>query len=82
MSRKTPPHIHHPHDGRGQRQVLLNGQPIERCLWADTRRGLVRVSHNPARLDKHRKRLLWKTLRGQVQVIPLAQAQILQLKGA
>ena len=67
---KTPDHIHHPDDGRGQRQVFLDGKPIKRCLYADTRRGLVRVFNDPLRLDKYRKRALWKTLRGDVRVVP------------
>ena len=63
-------YVHTPYDGRGtNRDVLLNGNKIDRVLYADEKRGIVRVTHSPMRLDKWRKRILWKTLRGRVEVV-------------
>lgn len=63
-------HIHTPDDGRGLRDVFLNGQLIDRVIYADTRKGVVRVIDNPPRLDRYKQRLLWRTLRGTVEVRP------------
>ncbi len=63
-------HIHTPEDGRGVRDVFLNGKLLERVTYADTRRGIVRVVGNPIKLDKWKKRVLWRTLRGTVVVVP------------
>jgi hypothetical protein len=63
-------HIHTSDDGRGRRDVFLNGKLIERVTYADTRRGIVRVVGNPIKLDKWKKRVLWQTLRGAVVVVP------------
>lgn len=67
--RKQPPHIHLPQDGRDPRDVFLNGQLVKRVLYADTRRGLVRVADDPYRVHKHGKRIITRTLRGVVLVV-------------
>ena len=47
-------HIHTVGDGRGQRRVMLNGQPVQRCVYVDTKRGVV-ISHVvPFSIDRHR----------------------------
>lgn len=63
-------HIHTAGDGRGPRDVFLNGKLIDRVMYADTRAGLVRVTGNPVKLDKFKKRILTRTLRGAVEVRP------------
>ena len=60
--------VHSCDDGRGLRDVFVDGLKIDRVMYADTKRGIVRVTHSPIRLDKHRKRVLTKTLRGHVEV--------------
>lgn len=65
---KTGQHIHTGNDGRGTRDVFLNGRLIDRVMYADTRLGFVRVIDDPIRLDKEKKRLLTRTLRGIVEV--------------
>ncbi len=60
-------HIYTPKN-TGPADVFLNGRRIDRVIYADTRRGFVRVIGNPVKLDKHKKRVLWKTLRGDVVV--------------
>lgn len=64
-------HVHTPMDGRGARQVFLNGNPINRVVYADTRKGKVRVHDDPPRLDKYGKRIIERTLYGVVTVEPL-----------
>uniref|UniRef100_UPI003F7FC659 hypothetical protein n=1 Tax=Xanthomonas sp. 0924 TaxID=2835534 RepID=UPI003F7FC659 len=65
------PHIHTPDDGRGRRQVLVDGRPVKRVVYADTRRGLVRYHNDPPKPDKHGKRFIVRTRRGTVEVLPL-----------
>ncbi len=36
------PHIHKVHDGRGLRTVFCDGEQIHRCIYADTKRGVVK----------------------------------------
>ena len=63
-------YVHTPYDGRGKnRDVLLNGNKIDRVIYADEKRGIVRVLRSPIRLDKWCKRVLWRTLRGRVEVV-------------
>ena len=66
------PEIHPPSDGRGARNVYVNGSVIANVVLADERRGRVVYYPTPIRLDKHRKRILTKTLRGEVVVKPIA----------
>lgn len=61
-------HVHTFKDGRGARDVFLNGNKLDRVMYADTKRGIVRCVHDPIRLDKRRKRVLTFTLRGKVEV--------------
>lgn len=61
--------IHHPEDGRGNRDVFVDGRHIRGAVYVDTRRGLVRAFDIPPRLHKHRKRVITRTLRGLVEVV-------------
>lgn len=61
-------HIHTPDDGRGLRDIFVNGRKIDSAFYADTRRGIVRAYRDPIKLDKWRKRALTKTLHGVVEV--------------
>ncbi|WP_312910957.1 hypothetical protein [Stutzerimonas nitrititolerans] len=36
-------HFHHWNDGRGVRRVFVNGNEIQRVIWADIKRGLLGV---------------------------------------
>lgn len=64
----NPEHIHKAGDGRGRREVLVNGKRVDMVFYADTRRGVVRAYRAPLKLDKWRKRVLTRTLHGAVQV--------------
>ena len=65
----NPPHIHEAHDGRPPRDVYLNSKLIKQCFYADERKGIVRQFRQPLKLDKYRKRVLSRTLRGDVVVV-------------
>lgn len=49
------PHIHLPDDGRGPRQVYIDGQAVKRVIYADTRKGFVRIHHDPIRFNRKRE---------------------------
>lgn len=70
MSRKDPK-VHTPFDGRGPRRVLLDGRVLDACFYANERKGKARVFLRPMRLDKYRKRALWRTVYGCVVVEPV-----------
>lgn len=59
---------HYAGDGRAPRDVFLNGKKLKGVLCADENRGVVKVVQYPIRLDKYRKRVLSKILRGSVRV--------------
>lgn len=61
-------HIHIPGDGRGPREVLLNGKPLKHVVYANTRDGVVRCHDNPPKVHKHGKRMIERTRRGMVEV--------------
>lgn len=62
-------HIHTPKDGRGRRDVLVNGNRIENVVWADTRAGVVWFCPEPIRVVRGEK-VYARCLRGQVEVVP------------
>lgn len=61
-------HIHTPKDGRGPRDVFVDGKLVDHVFFADTRRGIVRAYKYPLKVDKRRKRVLSETMRGLVEV--------------
>lgn len=64
-----PDHIHMVGDGRGQRDVYLNGKPLKNVVYANTRTGEVRVYDDPPKVHKHGKRMIVRTRRGMVEVV-------------
>ena len=66
--RRNPKHVHTPDDGRGPRDVFVDGKPVDRVFYADTRRGIVRAFRVPLKQDRWLKRLLTYTVRGKVVV--------------
>lgn len=62
------PHIHTPDDGRGIRNVYLNGNKIPSAFYADTNRGIVLAYRLPLCVNKKRTRLLFNRIRGDVVV--------------
>jgi hypothetical protein len=60
--------IHTPEDGRGLRKVFVNGREVPGCFYADDKVGLARRYRYPLRLDRWKKRVLSRTVRGAVRV--------------
>lgn len=61
-------HVHTPSDGRGRRRVLLDGHVVEKVVYADTRKGVVRHYDSPVRIHRHGKRAVQRTKHGKVEV--------------
>jgi len=62
------PHIHTPDDGRGVRDVFVDGKILDRCFFADTKKGVARAYRYPYKLHKHKKRALTKTYHGKITI--------------
>lgn len=69
---KNNSNIHYPGDGRPLRRVYVNGKEARDCFFADLGKGYADVYRRDAAqrfmLDKHRKRILSKRLRGKVEI--------------
>ena len=65
-----PDHIHTPGDGRGSRQVYINGVLCHRVVKADTKTGTVEVLTNPVAVDLETGHIKTMTLQGLVTVVP------------
>ena len=61
-------HIHTVDDGRGQRDVFVDGKKIEHVFYADTRRGIVDYYPWPPKVHKWKKEIISRRLRGRVEV--------------
>lgn len=61
--------LHTAGDGRGNRDVFLDGVVLTDVLMADEQRGIVECCMQPVRVDKHRKRVLTRRLHGVVKVV-------------
>jgi len=72
---KPNEYVHTPYDGRisedlrTQRDVFVNGKKIDGVMYADTKRGIVRIVRRPIKTDKYHKRVLTRTIRGHVEVV-------------
>lgn len=65
----TPDDLRVSEDLRAQRDVFVNGKKIDGVMYADTKRGIVRVVRRPIKIDKYHKRVLTRTVRGHVEVV-------------
>lgn len=63
------PWIHTPDDGRGMRAVYLDGKKVDQVVYADTRRGIVRIHHNPIRVNCERGVCRTYKRTGKVEVV-------------
>lgn len=64
----TADHIHTPDDGRSyNRKVLVDGNPVDFVVYADTMNGVVRAYEKPLRVDGDE--FATYELRGQVEVV-------------
>ncbi|SDF69775.1 hypothetical protein SAMN05216571_101262 [Onishia taeanensis] len=65
-------HIHVPEDGRGPREVFVDGHKIDKVCYADTRRGIVDYYPQPIKVDKWGKRVISRRMRGRVEVVQVS----------
>jgi hypothetical protein len=63
-------HIHRPDDGRGRRDVFVNGNKIEGVAWADTKNGVAVFYPQPIRVKRGTDEVYTRKLRGKVEVVP------------
>lgn len=59
-------HIHTPGDGRGPRNVFVNGNKIGKVFYADTEKGLVKFYPQPVRVHRNGLEAYSRELRGTV----------------
>lgn len=67
MKRET---FHHFEDGRGRRQILVNGNRISRVIWADEEKGV--LCFHPYPLRRHSRdpfSVYSRKLRGKITVL-------------
>lgn len=64
-------HVHTPDDGRGKRNVFVNGVLIDGVTYADTLNGLVIYAPKPYRVAKGKDYIYTRKLRGAVTVVPV-----------
>lgn len=60
--------IHTPHDGRGVREVFIDGKRLDGCFYADVRKGVARCYRKPLKIHKRKRECIAKTFRGKVTV--------------
>lgn len=61
--------FHYVGDGRGKRKVLVNGNEIKRCVWADVKRGVACFHPHPLRTHKRKRDEVYtRKLRGVITV--------------
>lgn len=60
-------------DGKGHRNVFVNGKLLDRCYWADDSRGLAKCIRDPVTIDKSVTGYRLRTCvhRGKVEVCPI-----------
>lgn len=47
MSDQSGEHVHCWDDGRGRREVFIDGQPVNHVIWCDTKAGIAVVADQP-----------------------------------
>jgi len=62
-------HIHTADDGRGLRDVFVNGNLIDGVVYADTKKGVVIFAPKPYRAAKNKDYVYTRKLNGRVEVV-------------
>lgn len=65
-----PDYIHTPDDGRGRRDVFVDGVLVEGVFYADCREGFVNAYIEPLAPNRRRTGVKWRTIWGKVEVRP------------
>ena len=63
-----PDHIYEVDTYPRVKRVLVNGNEVKSVFYADTKKGFVRYYDDPPKMHKHGKRLISRTLWGDVTV--------------
>lgn len=63
-----PDHIHTIDSYPPVKRVFVDGKEVKKAFYADTKKGFVRCYDDPVKLHKHGKRLITRTIRGDVTV--------------
>lgn len=67
----APPSFHRHADGRGNRRVFVNGNPVDNVLWCDTAAGVCVYSPRPFKVKRPGgDEVYTRRLRGVVTVVP------------
>lgn len=61
---------HSAHDGKGWRDVYVDGVKLDHCYWADDTRGVAKCLRYPFQVDQPRRRMKTCVHRGKVEVRP------------
>lgn len=64
-------YIHRPDDGRGIRNVYVDGQPLQKCCYADEKLGIAHAYVFPYKLNRHGTAAMRFKVRGRVYVAAL-----------
>jgi hypothetical protein len=67
------PWIHTPTDGRGPRDVYLNGKKLDKVFYADIRHGMVRCHFDPMKVNKRRQMVRGFKRYGNVEVVRIGE---------
>ncbi|MGY1448711.1 hypothetical protein ACW582_16140 [Pseudomonas chlororaphis] len=70
MSDKSGEHVHWADDGRGQREVFLDGERIDCSTYCDTKAGIAVVAGMPLR-STDGKRIDYHPVWGEITVVPV-----------
>lgn len=59
--------FHYVGDGRGRRNIFINGNKIKNCIWADIERGIAVFCPNPFRAHKTKRDEVYsRKIRGKI----------------
>lgn len=70
MADQSGEHVHWADDGRGQREVFLDGERIDCVTYCDTKVGIAVVAEMPLRCTDG-KRIDYRPVWGEINVVPL-----------
>jgi len=70
MADQSGEHVHWADDGRGQREVFLDGKRIDCVTYCDTKAGIAVVADMPLRCTDG-MHIDYSSVRGDITVVPL-----------
>lgn len=70
MADQSGEHVHSWDDGRGRREVIIDGQPVTHVIWCDTKAGIAVVADQPLK-SSDGENVDFHPVWGEITVIPL-----------